>query len=445
MRYLFSMLIVLFSMTLGNAQTSEKQFKSKVFGQWRTYYSGTLNQGVLQDFQALATGGKLGIDVTYGSFVLKVIGYSSINIGIQDLSVTDPITNRLSRYELGLFDVNDPSKRWIGILGEANLGFVSAGHKFQVGRIKLKSPLMNPQDGRMIPTLFQGTWYQFKDKKKLTVQTGVINAIATRSTDRFESLRNTYGLYPSGRNPDGSTSNYRGNVDSDFIWVTNLRKGFGTQVNLDLWNYYVDNVFNTVYSNLTWSIKDSPFEVAAEAVFQRRLADGGNADPSLAYFQSQSAYNFGGQLKYTLDDRQVSIAYNHVPRGGRFLFPREWGREGLFTFQKRERTDGSANNQALLLSYESTFSVKQFSVKGIYSLGHQWKASVTSPKENKYALPSYQHLNLDWFFSHSAIPSLTPEILVTYKRGIGDFPDNPNFILNKVDLVMLNVIFNYNF
>ena len=140
------------------------------------------------------------------------------------------------------------------------------------------------------------------------------------------------------------------------------------------------------------------------------------------------------------------MAYNRILPNGQFLSPREWGREDLFSFQKRERSEGSADNHALVLNYKTDFSAaKNLNLTSILSVGKHWKPDVTNAILNKYAMPDYTHINLDIFFKLKKFKNLRPELLLTSKIDNGDIPDNPNFFFNKVDMFHLDLIVNYNF
>ncbi len=55
-----------------------------------------------------------------------------------------------------------------------------------------------------------------------------------------------------------------------------------------------------------------------------------------------------------------------------FIFPREWGRDFLFSFQKRERSEGSANNHALIMYYDDTsiLGEPESEINTVLSVGH---------------------------------------------------------------------------
>jgi len=78
-------------------------------------------------------------------------------------------------------------------------------------------------------------------------------------------------------------------------------------------------------------------------------------------------------------------------------------------------------------------------------VGHQWKPSPADALRNKYALPGYTHINLDLTAESDLVKNLVPELLLTYKIGRNDFPENPAYILNKVDMFQINMVVNYRF
>ncbi len=415
--------------------------KGVLSGQLRNYYLSTWNEAELKDFRALATGLKIAYDYKLTSYLLvRGAVYSSFNWNIQDLSKADPITNRLSRYELGLFDVNNPDDRVLIFPGELNVKLGLGIHSFTVGRMKLVSPLINPQDGRMIPTLEQGIRYSMDDDS-FSIGLGLFNAIAPRSTDGFSGIGESIGLYPQGRQTDGTSGLYRGNVESDYLMIANTSysRGFWKMV---IWNYAIQNVSNSLHMRQSLNWKEKNLKLEFETVRQDRLGDGGNSIDSLRYFQDRSSNLVGIRLTKRSEVGEFSLAYNRILDGGRFLFPREFGREGLFSFQKRERTEGMANNHALVAYFNRSYD---FGMRSIISVGHHWKPDFSEVESNKYALPSYFHFNFDFFYSIEKAKNLKPELLLTYKIPSGDIPDNPNLKLNKVNVFLINAIVNYNF
>jgi len=422
-------------------------YKGTFSGQWRTYYMNTVNKGSLKDFTALATGGKIKYQFTlHNRLEIGAALYNTTNLGLQDLTKADVSTDKISRYEEGLFDRLDLTNDAVVLLGELYASYALQNHAFKLGRMKINTPLINPQDGRMIPTLVQGFWYKYKIKKGSVLQLGVLNQIAPRSTGAFYGIGESIGTYPVGRNSTGQPSQYFGNTVSDYIVLLNSKLKITDKLELNLWNQFVDNISNTFYLKPTFKWTKN-FSVAMEWLHQNKIGDGGNPNESLRYFNNNSSDILGIRFNHTWNTSAVSLAYNRILPHGQFISPREWGREDLFSFQKRERSEGTADNHALVLYYNTTLPIikEKAELVTIFSLGRHWKPSVLDAVLNKYAIPDYTHLNLDLFFNFKKLKNLKPELLITSKIANGDIPDNPNFFFNKVDLFHVDLILNYNF
>lgn len=443
---LILLFLSLISLSL-SAQDQEDYPVGDFSGEWRTFYLHTFNKDDLRDFYAIGTGGHAGYTYSF-SPNLKIGGrvYMTFNTNIQDLSEPDETTGRLSRYELGLFDVTEPDNRFFILPGELFITYTTGAHEVTAGRMKQVTPLVNPQDGRMIPTLLEGLWYQYKPSDKLKFQTGVITRIAPRSYDRFRSIGGSIGVYPSGRNLSGDLSAYAGRTHSDFMIITGVQTKLSNAVNLAAWNYFTENVFNTTYIRPAFSLYDNRATLSLEWAHQRRVGNGGNQTDSLRYFQDQYSNLLGAQIGVQVNEKCfISLGYDYITDDGRFLFPREWGREGIFSFQKRERSEGTRKNHALVMTVNRTFKSRHSKLQSVLSVGHQWKPDPADAQRNKYAMPGYTHINLDLMASSEKLPKLVPELLLTYKIGRNDFPENPNFILNKVDMFQINAVINYRF
>tara|TARA_R110001583_G_scaffold95619_1_gene239566 strand:+ start:154895 stop:156202 length:1308 start_codon:yes stop_codon:yes gene_type:complete len=431
--------------SLGQDSVATKK-KGNLSGQWRTYYMMTANKDDLKDFNALATGGKLKYQYDIlDNLELGAALYNTTNLGLQNLTVPDNTTGRISRYEEGLFDRLNLSNDAVFLLGELYVKYKLNQHAFTLGRMKINTPLINPEDGRMIPTLVQGFWYNYKASKS-TFQLGLLNEIAPRSTGQFYGIGESIGTYPVGRNKGGNASQYSDNSESDYILMFNADFEIAKNLKLNVWNQYVDNVFNSIYIKPSLKISES-VQIEGEWLHLNKIGDGGNSLDSLRYFNQNTADVLGLKIAYKKKGGLVSLAYNRILPQGQFLSPREWGREDLFSFQKRERSEGSADNHALVLNYKNEFEIlkEDLNLTSILSIGKHWKPAVTNAVLNKYAMPDYTHINLDIFFYIKKLKHFKPELLLTSKIGNGDIPDNPNFYFNKVDMFHVDVILNYNF
>lgn len=440
-------LLLFLSFSVFSQETVETENKGTLSGQWRTYYMTTLNYGNLKDFSALASGGKIKYEFLFHKKLeIGAALYNSTNLGIQDLTVPDGTTGKLSRYEEGLFNRLDLRNDAVFLLGEIYLKYKLPKHELTIGRMKINTPLVNPEDGRMIPTLVQGLWYRYKTEKEHTIQLGILNQIAPRSTGRFYGIGESIGTYPEGRSMTGENNQYGGNTDSDYVILFNSDIKVTENLRLDVWNFYVDNISNTTYLKPRMDITKK-LNLELEWLHQNKIGNGGNNIDSLQYFSHNSSDILGMKLDYQWKKSEVSLAYDRILPHGQFISPREWGREDLFSFQKRERSEGTGDNHALVGYYETNLNLTKNNtqIKTIFSVGRHWKPSVLDPRLNKYAVPDYTQINLDLFFKFDKLKNLHPELLLVSKIANGDFPNNPNFYFNKTDLFHIDLILNYNF
>jgi hypothetical protein len=423
--------------------------KGKISGYWRNYFMATDNSTVGQDWYALATGGLLKYQTAdYEHFSIGLGVYHSSNL-ISNVNVKDSITNKVSRYEAGLFDVADLTNKEITFFGEAYLQYKNKNHLFKLGRFKIKSPFLNPEDGRMIPTLEQGIYYQYKPSINFKFTTLFITHIAPRSTSKFYSIDKSIGLYPSGKNADGTNSQYKGNIKSKGLWVTSLSYK-KNNLGVNVWDYYVDNIFNTFFIEPSIGFNTNKIKhiFYVQYINQFKINNGGNKIDNQTYFHNKISNVLGLKYQIKLLKKWVfSANFNHITNDGQFLFPREWGREFLFVFQKRERLEGVANTNAWMFDVKKTIQLKK---RGLLSIklgyGQYYRPDAKDFLHNKYAMPANDQLNLDFFyFLNKNKQGLGIEYLIAYKGALGNTYNNQNFILNKVNMFSHNLVVHYRF
>ncbi len=431
------------------AKLSQLWKETTLKGQLRNYWMGTINQDSLKDFSAAALGGRLLLTSgKYKGLSIRLAGYSSLNLGLSELEKTDPYTNKLSRYELGLFDVTNPSQDFIALLGEAYVKWEHPQQEVTLGRMLFKSPMLNPQDGRMIPTLLQGLWYQHKGLSKWKFGLGYFNAIAPRSTSRWYKVENSVGQYPQGAGPYGP-GNYLGNISSPGLAVGNISWQPASAFSLRTWNYAFLNVSNTFYTDARWNYslaeEGGKFSTEIQYIYQQALGRGGNDDPTLSYFpEDMRTHMVGFKTSYERPPLELSFAYTRIFGAGQLLFPREWGRDALFTFQKRERQEGFGDTHAFLLQARLKNGKSWLMEAGA---GYYKHPEASNRRLNKYAQPSYYQVNLDLLYTPqaAALKNLDAVFLIAYKIGEQTAYDDANWVINKVNMAVFNLILNYNF
>lgn len=426
-------------------------FKSgTMHGHFRYYFSHTNNENQLSDYFANAIGGGLRYEsAQYHRFQFAVSGFYFFNIGSSNLKLVDPLTNQANRYEIGLFDINDPGNhRDMDRLEELHLKYnFKKGHLI-FGRQLINTPMINLQDGRMRATGVEGLWGDYQLAKKLKIEGGFLYAISPRSTTEWFRGGESIGVYPTGVDENGVKSAYANNVHSKGVAVLGLHYEPISSIKIHAWNYLIENVLNSALIQVDFSKKiksETNIIAGLQAIKQHAVQDGGNQDPSLAYVQKgNTAFTFGAKFGFKNKKWSASMNYNRITAEGRYLFPREWGRDPFFTFMPRERNEGFGDVHAFLLKSERSIPSKRLKI-GL-GLGYFELPDVKNFALNKYGMPSYFQTNLDVRYSFNKFfKGLDAQVLIAVKKGLGETYNNDRFVINKVNMGLFNVVLNYHF
>lgn len=444
--------------TLSAADSLSTAFsEGKASGQIRSYYMNENNEGGLQDYYGLTLGGKLKYETAaLSGFNLGFALYTT-NFLADDISSdhTEPTANNKgSRYVQGLVDTTDADNDSVTGLGEVYLNYKVSKTNVTLGRMKLITPFINPEDGRMIPTLEQGLWVKSADVKDMMIQAGFINGFWNRSTPEWKSTQNALGYgYAQGKAPNGKASAYLNHTTTDGIYVASLAYSGIQGLKVQFWDYYLENIMNVAYVQADYKKKfgDFNFIIAGQYIAEQQVGDGGNSDashPEYSYIaDGESSQTYGAKIGLGYKSTMLTLAGTQITDEGRFLFPREWGKEPLFTFQKRERTDGSGDATSLLLTLHQDFGViglDGFNV--LLGIGKYNRVDVKDTTLNKYGVPSYVQTNIDMHYNFSgALKGFSAEYLIAMKHATGNTYNNPNYVFRKNGINIHNFIVNYTF
>ena len=438
------------------ADTAQARTLAEAFGrgQWhgrvRNYFMATLNQGTGPDYYANGLGAGARFETApLRGFQLGVGGFFWANLAANDLATPDPATGAVSRFEVGLFEVTKPARRQLtGRPEELFARYRWRQSTATLGRQLLATPLLNPQDGRLSPNYAQGLWLEINELKNTTLTAGWLTHIATRSTSEWSSVANSIGLYPAGVDETGQRAAYAGHLRSRGLAIVGVSRQLGSRTRVQGWNYYADNLFNSALVEVTTGrpVGAGQLTLGGQYHYQRTVGSGGNADPRLAYSApGRQAHALSARLGYQRGAWSLSANYTRITRAGRFLFPREWGREPFYTFLPREREEGLGGLDAAVLLASRTFA----RVPGLIAevgYGHYSLSDVRDFALNKYGMPSYWQLNASVSYPLGGwARGLRGQLLYIYKGHLGETYGEARYVVNKVDLQLLNLILNYDF
>ncbi len=419
-------------------------------GHIRYAYFHSNNTEGLSDAHALGIG--MGIDfetAKFKGFQFGMSGFFIYNLHSSDLSALDPLSNQPNRYEIGLFDVENPkNKHDLDRLEELYLKYQFKKSFLKIGKQHFNSPFINPQDGRMRPTIVQGIHLEINEFKKLKVQLSYLNSISPRSTIQWFGIGESIGIYPVGVNSTGKASKYKGNVKSDYVVMVDAQYALHKNLKVQAHNLFVDNIMNSSLLELDYTIpiiNSYSLNTSAQWIHQEMQGNGGNDSVLKSYYENQDRANvLSARLGVRNKRSKIYLNYTHIFKDGKYLMPREWGRDPFYTFMPRERNEGFADLQALNISYKRNWFENKM-VSGI-TFGFYDLPDVQEYAKNKYGMPDYSQLNIDLKYHFKKyFEGLSIDVLYVHKFNRGNTYNNVKYIYNKVDLTLFNIFINYNF
>jgi hypothetical protein len=421
------------------------------FGHARYYFMATDNEGILSDYYANAFGMGIGYETgNFKNFQIGISGYFIYNLGSSDLAAKDPYAKQSSRYEIGLFDIENPNNHSdLDRLEDLYLKYNFKKSNLKFGKQHIKTPFINPQDGRMRPTLVDGLILSLNDIKNTNIEAGYLFSVSPRSTVKWYDIGESIGVYPSGLSPDGTKSTYKGKIRSDYILYLGLSRKIAKTLKIEVWDMLVENVFHNTLLQYTGDIKTGKNQkllLGAQFIANQAVNNGGNENQSETYMNKDAkSYTFGSRIGYAKENLgQLTFNYNRITSHGRYLMPREWGRDPFFTFMPRERNEGFGDVHAFNMVASKYFEKKR--MKADLSYGRFYLPSVSNVNLNKYGLPSYWQLNADVkYIASGFLKGFEFELLYVYKGQLNSDFHQSDYVMNKVDMSLFNLLVNYHF
>ncbi|MDX2246984.1 MAG: OprD family outer membrane porin [Bacteroidia bacterium] len=419
-------------------------------GHFRYYFSATDNNQELTDYLANAFGGGLRYETNkfYG-FQVGVSGFYMFNIGSSDLTKPDSITQQLNRYELGLFDIEDPSnKKDIDRMEEFFIRYNYRKSFVRYGRQLINTPFINLQDGRMRPTGVEGIWFEMNEVKKLHVEGGWLYAVSPRSTVNWYYMDHSVGVYSMGVTTEGKKSGYRDNLSSRGVFLAGAKYDVAPGLRITIWDLMFENVQNSILiqADIDAKTKKKTSLIAGlQFIRQDALNDGGNADPEKTYIdKGAAAMTLGGRLGIKHKELEATANYTRIFETGRYLMPREWGRDPFYTFLPRERNEGYGDVHAVM--GKMTYDFPQQRIKASLAAGYYRLPDVKNYSLNKYGMPSYAQINADIRYKFKGfMKGLDAQLLVVAKLNQGELYEDERYEFNKVNMLLYNLVLNYHF
>lgn len=393
--------------------------KGHTSGHVRNYFMATINNSILQDYYTNAIGGA----ITYHSANLYglefgVKGIFSFKTFSADLTAVDPLSQRHAIWEVELYDITRPQEGLdLDRLEELYIKYTYRNSNFSFGKIDInKSPLLLKRDGRMKPFVYNGAWLAIKEITKHHFYWGWLYQVSPRGMTEWYPIDEAIGILNNGYQPNGQKAHYQHHLKSAGLGVFGYEGTIANALQLKLWNYTLDKINNTVWLQAAYKFKN--WYSGIQYVFQVALPHQASLPYNNRYQQpNEIAHVLATQLGYLFQNKlNVSFAYSHNFKGGRFLFPKEMGREDFYTSHPRSWLEGYANRNDYLLRivYYPLQKKKQLSL----DLKLAWVDLPSAKKyqDNKYEKTDYFQttLEIDYAFSN-LLNGLTLKFLYIYR------------------------------
>jgi len=415
-------------------------------GHFRSFFSTTANKNSDLEYANAVGGGIQFISKPIYNINIGVSGFFVYDAFSSDLTKSHPLSNTLNRYELGLFDVTNPAnKNDIDRLEELFIQYNKKNTKITIGKQLLNTPFINLQDGRMRPTEVQGLWGQYKLEKSKWYG-GWLNRFSPRGTVEWYKTSESIGIYSVGVNQDGTKSGYKNNLESSGVALLGADISLSKNYKLQLWNQYVENIFNSSFIQLDKVPNDyHKTYFGIQMIRQTVINKGGNVTLNKTYFiPSQSALVFGARLGQQIRQWDHSINFTRITKSGRYLMPREWGRDPFYTFLVGERNEGFGDLNAYVL--KTKYTSKQYPLTMNGAIGYFNLPDIKNYALNKYSFPSYWQYNIDARYALTGFwKGWEVQLIYFYKKASGDTYNEAKNYINKVDMGHFNFILNFHF
>lgn len=415
-------------------------------GHFRLFVMGTVNRGDLSDHHAAAFGGSLGYrSARWHGFRFSLMGGYTFPLFASELHRTDDPGLLPSRYELGLFDVAAHDQHEFVYLHEFNIDFRTRDRRWQftLGKQHLDEPFLNGQDSRMHPTLFDGLTVQRRGPRNARYELAWIHHVAPRSTSHWYTVGRSIGVYPGqGRDVHGGPSGYGGHLRSAGIFTALGEWAITPRLRLLANDVFVENIFNTVLVQLKWH-PTARWNLQLRGIRQDAMDNGGNSAENYAYLPRGAQSNtLTARIEHLRGTWTFRLNATRITAHGRFLMPREWGREPLYTYLSRERNEGLGDVWATVVGVAR----HHLKPKGLHmqvDAGLYGMPSATDVRINKYTMVPYGHAVLDLRY---AFHGLDLRLLYVYKwplQGLAEHVEAQ--VYNRVGMHHGSLVVDYHF
>lgn len=417
--------------------------KGHLTGHVRSFFMSTLNQGSLKDYYAQAVGGAMRYDSPeFHGFHFGAAGIFTYKIFSADLNDPDPTVGRVSKWEHELFDILDLNNYSdLDRLEELYIQYRWNRGRITYGKLEIEdTPLLNRSDGRMKPFAFKGTWLDLHLGEQAGLQAAWLDRLSPRSTVEWFDFSEGIGLTNNGFQPDGSEADYHENLESRGVALLGYTR-YSETLRIRAYHWYIHHLHHTSWLELEYHLKDWNWGLQ----YSLQFPDGFQEE--LPYVQrfvqpGENGQVLSSRLSWTPGDWAFRGAYTHAFSSGRYLWPRELGRDHFYTSIPRSRLEGFGD--ADILTFKGAYRERLSGLSGCLSATRVWGPEVGSFTYNKYNLDAFWQINTGIHYRFGGIfQGLRVDLLYIYRKNANN--QEPDVIFNRSNFNQFNLVANLEF
>lgn len=362
-------------------------------GHFRNYFMATTNYGELEDYWTNATGGALLYETApwhgFNAGVRGIFTYRTFSADIHD----GDAAHGGGIWEKELYDITRPDEKHdLDRLDELYIRYRNSHFNIAYGKQDInQGPLLLNRDGRMKPFVYRGFWGQYFDSKN-HIWLGWIDGVSPRGMTEWYNLNEAIGIIGQGYASDGLEAEYHEKSHTRGLAVLGYQRQLNNELEATEWVYLMDKMFAIYWTQLDWK-KDQLF-AGVQYVHQHALPHQEELSYHERYIQPDEQANVvAAQFGWNTGKLKLSAAYLHAFGTGRFLYPREMGRENFYVSQPRSWMDGFGNSDVYQVGAEYFIKRdKQDLLDLSLYLNHVNGPGYGNLEFNKYNLPVYNQL-----------------------------------------------------
>lgn len=418
--------------------------QAEVEGHIRNFFMATINQGNLKDYYTNASGGAIGIITKpYKGFQFGIRGIFTYQTFSADLNEADPITGKASQWEHQLYDITDRHNfNDLDRLEELYLKYRLSNGFLSIGKIPLEDdPMINQSDGRMKPFAYSGinlNW-NFDTGKSITISW--LNKVSPRSTVEWYQIGDAIGISNNGLSANLEPANYHHTINSEGVGVINYRmkqKNFDIQLH----NWFIHQLHNTSMLSIEYQYKKVFLGMQYARQFQLQNNLSASRSEELYIRPNENGSVLSTKVQHQSKKQLIRLAYSHAFSNGRFLFPRELGRDQFYTSIPRSRIEGFGNVNVITFAHQ--YQIKKESLSTLLECSRIYGADYNQPELNKYGLDEYYQINSGLHLEFkNFLEGMEMDVLYVYRKDINR--DEAIELFNRSNFHQINFITNYNF